>query len=219
MGGELAASPGLPPGGGGGTPQREPAGPRTGVPPQGVGGGGALGHPGGGRHRPPGGGLLAGPPVPGARFAYSGAVTCHWVDHPDQQHKIIGWGRIDNAPGAVLGDAGRGQAALPRLLRSESGGVPQLAPLRRGPFRRSRLRRTGRPRDLPAPGGYGSSLAGELGFNPERVLAFEERGHKLLGLWVRHPQFWDARPLPFGNIEEVPFQGTGGRGCRPPALM
>ena len=70
----------------------------------------------------------------GARFAYSGAVTCHWVDHPDQQHKIIGWGRIDNAPGAVLGDAGRGRAAYRAYYGVGRGEYLNWRPSAGGPF-------------------------------------------------------------------------------------
>ncbi|HEX2323879.1 MAG TPA: glycosyltransferase family 2 protein, partial [Chloroflexota bacterium] len=126
----------------------------------------------------------------GARFAYNGAVTCHWVDHPDQQHKIIGWGRIDNAPGAVLGVAGRGRAAYRAYYGVGRGEYLNWRPSAGGPFDEAyAYAGLAAPRDLPAPGGLRILLAGELGFNPERVLAFEERGHKLFGLWVRHPQF------------------------------
>ena len=148
----------------------------------------------------------------GARFAYSGAVTCHWVDHPDQQHKIVGWGRIDNGPGAVLGAAGRGRAAYRAYYGIGRDERLDWRPSAGGHFD-ERYAYAGLParRDLPAPGNPGGLrilLAGELGFNPERVLAFEERGHRLLGLWMRHPEFWDAAgPFPFGDIEEIPFQG------------
>ncbi len=145
----------------------------------------------------------------GARFAYCGAVTCHWVDHPDQQHKIIGWGRIDNAPGAVRGAAGRGRAAYRAYYGVGRQTSLNWRPTMGAPFdERYAYAGLSAPRDLPTPGGLRILLAGELGFNPERILAFEERGHTLSGLWVRHPEFWDAAgPFPFGNIEEIPFQG------------
>ena len=145
----------------------------------------------------------------GARFAYCGAVTCHWVDHPDQQHKIIGWGRIDNAPGAVRGAAGRGRAAYRAYYGVGRQTSLNWRPTMGAPFdERYAYAGLSAPRDLPAPGGLRILLAGELGFNPERILAFEERGHTLSGLWVRHPEFWDAAgPFPFGNIEEIPFRG------------
>jgi glycosyltransferase involved in cell wall biosynthesis len=154
----------------------------------------------------------------GARFAYAGDVTCHWVDHPDQQHKIVGWGRIDYGPGAVLGVAGRGRAAYRAYYRVGRGEPLNWRPAAGGHFdeRYAYAGLPARPHPPPAggpagpggPGGLRILLAGELGFNPERMLTFEERGHTLLGLWVRHPEFWDAAgPFPFGNIEEIPFQG------------
>jgi glycosyltransferase involved in cell wall biosynthesis len=47
-------------------------------------------------------------------------------------------------------------------------------------------------------------LVGELAYNPERVYAFEEAGHKLYGLWCR-PTFCFSTvgPLPFGNVEDI----------------
>ena len=119
----------------------------------------------------------------GARFAYCGAVTCHWVDHPDQQHKIIGWGRIDNAPGAVRGAAGRDGAAYRAYYGIGRQTSLNWRPTMGAPFdERSASAGLSAPRDLPAPGGLRILLAGELGFNPERILAFEERGHTLSGL-------------------------------------
>src|SRR3712207_7309450 len=53
---------------------------------------------------------------------------------------------------------------------------------------RARFGRFAVPRDLPAEGGLKILLVGELGFNPERIVAFEERGHKLYGLWLPRPE-------------------------------
>jgi hypothetical protein len=48
-------------------------------------------------------------------------------------------------------------------------------------------------------------LVGELAYNPERVLALEERGHTLYGLWTREPYgFNTVGPLPFGHVEDLP---------------
>lgn len=48
-------------------------------------------------------------------------------------------------------------------------------------------------------------LVGELAYNPERVVALEEAGHKLYGLWVKHNFYGynTVGPLPFGNVEEI----------------
>ncbi|MCD8178777.1 MAG: hypothetical protein LUE98_15740 [Tannerellaceae bacterium] len=42
-------------------------------------------------------------------------------------------------------------------------------------------------------------ILGELSYNPERIYAFEEAGHKLYGLWMEKP------PLPLNYVEKLPF--------------
>lgn len=135
----------------------------------------------------------------GHRFAWTGAVTCEWTDHPDQRHKII---------------SGRGRQGSD-WLRQEFGlsyykqhyQIAPGTPLRwepADPFftldehcRYARL--PGSP--PPAPDGLHIMVAGSLGFNPERMLALEERGHQLHGLWMPRPHFWDtASSEPFGRI-------------------
>lgn len=126
--------------------------------------------------------------------AYAGAITCEWVDHADQRTKLL----VHHTGGLSLYRAryGLGRGAWVNWQPT------------RGP-RLDEYRRYGRfavERDLPAPGGLNILLVGELGFNPERVLAFEERGHRLTALWVPHPELWDtAGPLPYGNIEVIPY--------------
>lgn len=48
-------------------------------------------------------------------------------------------------------------------------------------------------------------IVGELAYNPERIYALEQAGHKLYGLWVDHPDysFCEVGPLPFGHVEDV----------------
>jgi hypothetical protein len=47
-------------------------------------------------------------------------------------------------------------------------------------------------------------LAGELAHNPERILALEERGCELAGLWIDDPLgFMTVGPLPFGHVRDV----------------
>ncbi len=56
----------------------------------------------------------------------------------------------------------------------------------------------------PAADGLRILLAGELAYNPERVLALEERGHRLSGLWIDDPLgFMTVGPLPFGHVAEA----------------
>lgn len=45
---------------------------------------------------------------------------------------------------------------------------------------------------------------GELAYNAERVLAFVEQGHKLYGLWMEQPYWYNyVGPLPFGHVEDL----------------
>lgn len=50
-------------------------------------------------------------------------------------------------------------------------------------------------------------LVGELAYNPERIFAFEERGHILYGLWMDKPtfSFSTVGPLAFGNVTDIPY--------------
>lgn len=49
-------------------------------------------------------------------------------------------------------------------------------------------------------------LVGELAYNAERILALEEKGHKLYGLWMRKPYWYNyVGPLPFGNVQDIDY--------------
>ncbi len=133
---------------------------------------------------------LAGRGAPG----YSGAISCEWLDHAEQRTKII----AHHSGGLSLYRARYGLGRGDWVNWQPSSG-PRLD-------ERRRYGRFAAERELPTPGGLRILLVGELGFNPERVLAFEERGHKLFGLWVPRPELWDtAGPLPYGNLEVIPY--------------
>lgn len=62
-----------------------------------------------------------------------------------------------------------------------------------------------RPDTPPAADGLKILLVGELAYNAERVLALEERGHRLYGLWMREPYWYNSvGPLPFGHVTDLP---------------
>lgn len=130
----------------------------------------------------------------GATFAYTGDITCEWVAHPHQRHRIM----TERVGGLSL-------------FRQRYN-IPHDQPLNWQPSwgpcvnEHTRFDRFRVKRQLPAPDGLKILIAGELGFNPERIIAFEERGHKLYGLWYPHPEGWDTTgPLSFGNVEDIPY--------------
>jgi hypothetical protein len=60
-----------------------------------------------------------------------------------------------------------------------------------------------------AAGGRTVLLVGELGFNPDRVLALRRAGHRLYGLWIREPQAWETvGSLPFPGVESLPTDAS-----------
>jgi len=143
----------------------------------------------------------------GARLSCSWQVTCEWTNHPDQRHKIISqaWGR---QPGALHGRAGRGLSGYRTYYRVNAGEQINWRPtdgividerLQYGPLNNDGLSTSIQDR---AP--LRILLAGDLGYNPERVLALQEAGHVLAGTWISHPEAWDTSgPLPFGGIQSI----------------
>src|SRR5215211_6894819 len=83
-----------------------------------------------------------------------------------------------------------------RFHSSDSGTVDEAALYRR--FKE-------RPDTPPAADGLKILLVGELAYNPERVLALEERGHRLYGLWTSDGLGASTvGPLPFGHVTDLP---------------
>ncbi|WP_460747141.1 glycosyltransferase [Micromonospora schwarzwaldensis] len=144
----------------------------------------------------------------GCTFASTGRVTCEWTDHPDQRHKIIAEA-FARQPPLVWPGTGRGLAAY-----RQHYGIPQGAALNWQPSLGPRVDESVRYRGLdrgpgPAtdrPEALGIHLVGELGFNPERILALEQAGHRLSATWIPGPESWDAAStLPVGGLREVPW--------------
>ncbi|MDP9022556.1 MAG: glycosyltransferase [Actinomycetota bacterium] len=141
-------------------------------------------------------------------MVHTGRVTCVWTDHPDQRHKHI----RERFDGGLNSFRRRYLVREPLRFHSrDSWPVDEHARYRR--FRRPA--RGGSASRYPArPPGLRILLVGELAFNPERVVAFEERGHELYGLWIDDP-LGDSTvgPLPFGNVRDVELQDV--RALRP----
>nr|WP_036240162.1 glycosyltransferase family 2 protein [Massilia sp. JS1662] len=122
----------------------------------------------------------------------TGAVTCEWVDHPRQRHKLM------REPGGGINPfRAHYRVRTPLRFHTRSGNPIDEAALYR------RLRE--RPPTPRAQDGLTILLVGELAYNAERVLALEEQGHTLYGLWTDTPYWFNTvGPLSFGHVEELP---------------
>jgi glycosyltransferase involved in cell wall biosynthesis len=121
----------------------------------------------------------------------TGRVTCEWTDHPGQRHKAI----REAYDGGLNVFRHRYRVAEPLRFHSTDGGEVDEVSLY-ADFRARRCE--------PAPDGLHVLLAGELAYNPERVVALAARGHRLSGTWT--PDGLGASsvgPVPFGHVAEA----------------
>ena len=122
-------------------------------------------------------------------FVGSGNVTCEWVDHPYQRHKII----RENSTGGIYLYKRYYNVPEPIRFQSTIGNYIDENILYKG------LEKVNVPQDQ-----LKILIVGELGYNPERLYALEKLGHKLYGLWLESPHCYTAvGPFPFGNIEDL----------------
>lgn len=131
-------------------------------------------------------------------FVSSEAVTCEWVDHPTQRHKIM-----QEPAGGLNTFRSHYRVKAPLRFHSSIGhAIDEVAQ-----YRAMRERK-----DTPhARDGLKILLVGELAYNADRVLALEEQGHKLYGLWMRDPYWYNTvGPLPFGHVEDLPRENWQG---------
>lgn len=125
-------------------------------------------------------------------FLATGNVTCEWVHHPDQLHTLI-----QEPVGGINLYRQRFQVSHPLRFHTTVGNaIDEVEQYRR--FRE-------RPDTPRAPDGLKVLLVGELAYNADRILALEERGHKLYGLWMPEPYWYNTvGPVPFGHVEDIP---------------
>ena len=125
----------------------------------------------------------------------TGLVSCEWVDHPAQTHKVI-----QEPLGGINPYRVRFGVTHPLRFHTTVGNrIDEVDHYRR--FRE-------RPDTPRAPDGLKILLLGELAYNAERVLALEERGHQLFGLWLDEPHWYNTvGPLPFGHVQDLPRDG------------
>jgi glycosyltransferase involved in cell wall biosynthesis len=134
--------------------------------------------------------------------ARSPAVTCGWTPHPRQRHRVF----LAAHDGGLNTFRRRYRARGPlHFAPSDGAEVDEAA-------------RYARFRDSPAPrDGLRVLLAGELAYNPERILVLEARGCDLLGRWIDDPLgFMTVGPLPFGHVRDV--EGDAWRAERPDVI-
>ena len=125
----------------------------------------------------------------------TGLVTCEWVDHPRQLTKVL------REPEGGL-NTYRSRYGVPEPLRMHTTVGNRIDEVE---HYRSFRERPSTPR---AEDGLRILLVGELAYNPERVLALEERGHELYGLWMPDPYWYNTvGPVPFGHVRDIPREG------------
>lgn len=120
-------------------------------------------------------------------------ITCEWVDHPMQRHKIM-----DECFGGniFLFKSYYGIKTPIRFETSYGGEINEIKQYEHC-----------RKESVYKKDGLRILLVGELSYNPERICAFEEQGHKLYGLWIKKPtRVNTVGPLAFGNIEDIPYE-------------
>lgn len=122
----------------------------------------------------------------------TGRVTAEWVHHPEQLTHLV-----REPLGGI--NPFRQRFAISHPLRFETSvGDPIDEVARYRPFR-------DRPPAPRSADGLTILLVGELSYNAERILALEERGHRLFGLWTPDPAWYTAvGPVPFGHVVDLP---------------
>ncbi|MFY0535851.1 glycosyltransferase [Nannocystis pusilla] len=116
--------------------------------------------------------------------------------------------RMGGPPRAIAQAAARAAGRPQRLSPAVRGDAPAaVSQQRRQPDRRGRALppRARAAADPRARDGLTILLVGELAYNADRVLALEERGHSLYGLWMEGPHWYNTvGPLPFGHVRDLP---------------
>src|SRR5205085_1682345 len=107
-------------------------------------------------------------------FLGTQSVSCEWVNHPRQRHKLL-----QEPLGGINTYRSYYEVQQPLRFHTTVGNfIDEVEQYHR--WRE-------RPHTPPAKDGLRILLVGELAYNPERVLALEERGHQLYGLWMPDP--------------------------------
>lgn len=139
----------------------------------------------------------------GARFSYSGTVSCQWNSHPDQRHKIISDVRRPPLPTAP--ESGRGLSAYRQYYRVDAAVALDWRPtvgswVKEHTAAKSLVHNPA----VERPAVSRLLIAGDLGFNPDRLSAFTDAGVNLRGSWARDIEPWDtASSIPGVHVPAV----------------
>lgn len=122
---------------------------------------------------------------------HTNKLTCEWVDHPNQRYKIM-----QEPVGGINTFRSFYSISEPLIYHTSKGNymneVKRFASFRERPS--AKIKRDG----------LKILIVGELAYNAERVLAFAEQGHKLYGLWMKEPYWYNyVGPLPFGHVTDI----------------
>lgn len=124
-------------------------------------------------------------------FDSTGLITCFWMDHPKQHHKIAG----ERYGGCLNWYRSYYRANKPLRMRLSKYKFTDEITIYQN-FRDSCKQRSD---------GLKILLVGNLAYNPERIYALEKAGHSLYGLWIKEARYTFATvgPLPFGNVKDI----------------
>ncbi len=122
-------------------------------------------------------------------------ITCEWVSHPEQRHKLI----KETSSGGIFTYKLFYKVSEPIRFHSTAGNFIDEVALYEGFRKPNQIEEVVKPSEP-----LKILIVGELAYNPERICALEEHGHKLYGLWILNPEFYNTiGPLPFGNVETI----------------
>lgn len=122
----------------------------------------------------------------------TGLVSCEWVSHPMQRHRLM-----REPEGGI--NPFRNHYRIRQPLRFHSSVGNAIDEVVQYQTQRNR------PDTAPARDGLKILLVGELAYNADRVLALEEQGHSLYGLWMERPYWYNTvGPLAFGHVRDLP---------------
>lgn len=127
-------------------------------------------------------------------FIATNMVSCFWTNHPQQRHKIMG----ERYGGGINQYRAYYNVLSPIKIKVSKYKFIDEDKLYSS-FRKEVKLKSDSLKIL---------IVGELAYNPERIYALEQAGHKLYGLWIPQPEFTfnTVGPLPFGKTTTIPYE-------------